>query len=66
MLAVVNVNLSQNLYCVFLISFSIIVIPFQNIDIEKIINEIININDVFCKIPKYEIGWILGSNSGKR
>ena len=56
MLAAVNVNLSQNLYCVFLINFSIIVIPFQNIDIEKIINDIININDVFCKIPKYEIG----------
>jgi hypothetical protein len=32
------------------------VIPFQNIDIEKMINEIININDVFCKTPKYEIG----------
>ena len=56
MLAVVSINLSQNLYCVFLISFSIIEIQFQNIDIEKIINDIINIDDVFCKIPKYEIG----------
>ena len=24
------------------------------------------IKEVFFKIPKYEIGWILGSNSGKR
>ena len=52
----VTSNFNQTVYFSFLTNFRITVIPFQNIDPEKITNDITNTKEVFCKIPKYEIG----------
>ena len=66
MLENIKIQFSQCEYLGFLISFRIIVVPFHKIAIEKIIRDIIKITLVFFRIPKYETGWSLGSNSGKR
>ena len=65
-LEIVKILRSQNLYFLFFINLRMIVIPFHNKAIENIIKDPIKIKPVFFNIPKYETGWILGSNSGKR
>jgi len=65
-LAINNIACNQNLYFFFLINFSITVMPFQNMATENIISDIIKIKEVFFRMPKYETGCVLGSNSGNR
>ena len=66
MLENVKIQRNQIEYFGVLMTFLIIVIPFQKMAIEKITREHVKIKLVFCRIPKYETGCFLGSNSGKR
>ena len=66
MLENVKIQRNQIEYFGVLMTFLIIVIPFQKMAIEKITREHVKIKLVFCRIPKYETGCSLGSKSGNR